>query len=396
MEPISQQFAVTYRYDIAFTRGLFHPTNPHLADAIRRGAEAGPRRTLVVLDAGVLALRPGLADEINTYAAAHTDVMTLAGEPIVVPGGEPSKNDPAHTERIQRAIAERGICRHSFVVIVGGGAVLDMAGYAASTAHRGIRHIRVPTTVLAQNDSGVGVKNGINAFASKNFLGTFNPPWAVLNDLDFLDALDDRDWRAGMAEAVKVALIKDPAFFAYLEQQAGRLAPPARDPDAMAQLVYHCARLHATHIATSGDPFEKGSSRPLDFGHWAAHRLETLTRFAVRHGEAVAIGIAMDCLYANRIGLLADAPLERILALFIDLGFALYHPALSEHLDDVGHPQSIFKGLSEFREHLGGQLTILLLEGIGATREVHEVDLDTYRDAIGVLEERFSVRTMPV
>ncbi|MEZ4700596.1 MAG: 3-dehydroquinate synthase [Rhodothermales bacterium] len=396
MEPISQQFAVTYRYEVAFTRGLFKPSNPLLADTVRAGAEEGPRRVLLVVDAGVLGHRPGLIREIEAYAAAHAEVMKLAGDAIVVPGGEASKNDPSHTERIQRAIAERAICRHSFVAIVGGGAVLDMAGYAASTAHRGIRHLRIPTTVLAQDDSAIGVKNGINAFASKNFLGTFNPPWAVLNDLDFLDSLDDRDWRSGIAEAVKVALIKDPDFFAFIEREAGSLAPPRRDRDAMAHLVHRCAQLHATHIATSGDPFEKGSSRPLDFGHWPAHRLEALTDFEVRHGEAVAIGIALDCLYANQAGMLDDASMERVLAVFVRLGFTLFHPVMAEHLDDPNHPRSLFRGLSEFREHLGGQLTILLLEGIGKTRDVHEVDLDQYREAIGLLEERFSVRTLPV
>jgi 3-dehydroquinate synthase len=387
MQPIRQQFSVTYRYDVAFTRGLFDPDNPLLVDTIRAGMDAGPRKVLVVVDAGVLARAPELVERIVAYSRTHASVIALVADPIVVPGGEPAKNDPSLVDRIQRAIVDGGICRHSFVVIVGGGAVLDMAGYAASIAHRGIRHIRVPTTVLAQNDSAIGVKNGVNAFSSKNFLGTFTPPWAVLNDLDFLDLLDDRDWRAGIAEAIKVALIKDPAFFSSLEREAEHLAPPARDGEAMATLVHRCAALHATHIATSGDPFEKGSSRPLDFGHWAAHRLEYLSGFELRHGEAVAIGIALDCLYAEHMGILASDALDRILDLLGRLGFSLYHPTLTAHLDDPNHPRSLFKGLSDFREHLGGRLTILLLEDIGRAREVHEVDLDTYIRAIAHLEE---------
>jgi 3-dehydroquinate synthase len=197
------------------------------------------------------------------------------------------------------------------VLGIGGGAVLDMVGYAAATAHRGIRLIRVPTTVLAQNDSGVGVKNGINAFGKKNFLGTFAPPYAVLNDIDFLTTLDDRDWRSGIAEAVKVALIKDANFFEFITTNAKALA--RRDMDSMQHLVYRCAQLHLNHIANSGDPFEKGSSRPLDFGHWAAHKLEQLTHYNLRHGEAVAIGIALDTTYSYMAGMLSRSDWQQVL-----------------------------------------------------------------------------------
>jgi 3-dehydroquinate synthase len=274
------------------------------------------------------------------------------------------------------------------VVAIGGGAVLDMTGYAAATAHRGVRHIRVPTTVLSQNDSGVGVKNGINTFGSKNFLGTFMPPNAVINDFRFLTTLEDRDWRAGIAEAIKVALIKDPSFFDTIRRDASILAPTVRDMAAMQRLIYRCARLHMAHISTFGDPFERGSSRPLDFGHWTAHKLETLSQFRVRHGEAVAIGIALDCIYANLLGMLDQEALDRILSTFDLLGFTLYAEELGLHLDDLTHPDSLFRGLDEFREHLGGRLTVLLLEDIGKSVEVHEVDFAMYKKAIARLQER--------
>ena len=121
---------------------------------------------------------------------------------------------------VHRAIHEYGIDRHAYVLAVGGGALLDMVGYAAATAHRGVRLVRVPTTVLSQNDSGIGVKNSVNAFGKKNFLGTFAPPFAVFNDFTFLTTLSDRDWRAGISEAIKVALLKDATFFAFLEEHA--------------------------------------------------------------------------------------------------------------------------------------------------------------------------------
>ena len=208
---------------------------------------------------------------------------------------------------------------------IGGGAVLDLVGFVAATTHRGIRHIRVPTTVLAQNDSGVGVKNGVNAFGVKNMLGTFVPPVAVINDSAFIDVLPGRDKRAGMAEAVKVALIRDRAFFEWLEEKAAALALFASEP--LDRLIRHCALLHMRQIAHGGDPFERGSGRPLDFGHWAAHKLEALSGYELRHGEAVAIGIALDTRYSVLAGLLPPGEDERVRALLERLGFALWHEA---------------------------------------------------------------------
>src|SRR5690606_8009111 len=141
-------------------------------------------------------------------------------------------------------------------------------------------------------------------------------------DRSFLRTLDDRDWRAGTSEAVKVALIKDPAFFEWLEATAPKIA--ARDADAMRTLVVRCAELHLEHIRASGDPFEMGSSRPLDFGHWAANKLEPLSGYSIRHGEAVAIGIALDCTDASLIGLLPQASCERVLRALEALGFDLF------------------------------------------------------------------------
>ncbi|MFB6273699.1 MAG: 3-dehydroquinate synthase [Salinibacter sp.] len=392
MEPIHQDFSVQFSYDIRFTENLFAPDNPLLANTVEQEGEDAPKKLIAVVDEGLLPHHEELLDRIGAYAQAHADTLTLEQAPIVVPGGEAAKNDPALVDRLHEEIYEARLDRHAFVMALGGGAVLDLAGYAAGTAHRGIRLIRVPTTVLSQNDSGVGVKNGVNAFDTKNFLGTFAPPFAVLNDATFLPTLDDRDWRAGIAEAIKVALIKDEAFFGELREMASALAPPARDLDAMKRVVHRCAELHADHIATSGDPFEMGSSRPLDFGHWAAHKLEELTGYDLRHGEAVAIGIALDCVYAHLGGRLDEDPLEAILSLMDALGFDLYVPELTTRLEDPEHPDSLFQGLDAFREHLGGQLTIMLIEDIGQSVEVHRVDRDRYREAVSFLRSRQNER----
>jgi 3-dehydroquinate synthase len=319
-----------------------------------------------------------LLQQINSYFK-HFTAASLASEIIVVPGGEIAKNDPAHFNRIVDAVNAHGIDRHSYLAAIGGGSLLDVAGYAAAVSHRGIRHIRVPTTVLSQNDSGVGVKNGINYFGKKNFLGSFAPPVAVFNDQAFLTTLTDRDWRSGISEAVKVALIKDAPFFEWLDEHAEQLV--ARDRDAMSYLIKRCAELHMQHIA-SGDPFEFGSSRPLDFGHWSAHKLEQLTNFSVTHGEAVAIGIALDSRYSCLSGLLPAQDCERIINLLTRLRFAVTHPMLDLQQED----SRILMGLEEFQQHLGGRLTIMLLAGIGKGQEVHAMDKELLRKAENSLQ----------
>jgi 3-dehydroquinate synthase len=228
------------------------------------------------------------------------------------------------------------------------------------------------------------VKNGVNLYEQKNFVGTFAPPFAVLNDLDFIETLPPRDKIAGMAEAVKVSLIRDAAFFEWLERHADDLVTFKRD--AMSTMIRRCAELHMRQIAHGGDPFETGSARPLDFGHWAAHRLETLTHYHLRHGEAVAIGIALDIRYSVLARLLDQAAEERVHFLLDHLGFRLWHPALEMAMPNGRY--AVLEGLREFREHLGGELTITLLSGIGVGVEVHEMDEAMVLHSIAWLKER--------
>ena len=371
---IDQEVVVRFRYPVRFTRRILDPANHTLRDAV---GPAVPARVLVVIDQGVTDAHPTMVDDVFAYCAAHADALELAAEPLVVGGGEAIKNDHGAIDEVRAAIDTHAIDRHSYVVAVGGGAVLDAVGYAAATAHRGVRLIRVPSTVLAQDDSAVGVKNAINGFGKKNFIGTFAPPHAVLNDLDLLTTLSDRDWRSGISEAIKVALLKDAAFFAWIEANATQLRE--RSADAMARLVHRSAELHLIHIAASGDPFELGSARPLDFGHWAAHKLERLTRHDLRHGEAVAIGVALDCTYAGLTGRLDELGLRRAIAALEAVGLPVWHPAL-DAAGNSGRP-AILDGLEEFREHLGGELTITLIDGVGSGVEVHEIDEDLMLEA---------------
>lgn len=391
VKAIKQTVQVTYRYPVWFTDRTFDPTNVLLRDICSSGDQRKRTKVLCVIDNGIVTAYPELVADIERYFQSFHNELELVRAPTIVTGGEAVKNEHDTVTDIHRAIDEAGIDRHSYVVVVGGGAVLDMAGYAAATAHRGVRLVRIPTTVLSQNDSGVGVKNSVNAFGKKNFLGTFAPPAAVINDRALLRELPDRDWRAGISEAIKVALLKDVDFFAYIEAHADQLKQ--RDDDAMQWLIYRCAQLHLDHIATSGDPFEFGSSRPLDFGHWSAHKLEQLSNYAWRHGEAVAIGICLDSTYAYLQGMLPAADWRRILDVFISMGLPIYAPELTSSLAHRGTPQSILSGLDEFREHLGGQLTIMLLRGLGDGVEVHEIDEDVVTRSIALLKNEHDART---
>ena len=385
-----QQISVPLEYTVCFTRHLFRPDNPALVEAISAREPARRHRLFAVIDSGVAESWPGLGEQIADYCRAHCARLELLEPPTVVPGGEQVKQSTAVVEALVADLQRLGVDRQSFVLAIGGGAVLDAVGFAAAVTHRGVRLVRVPTTVLAQNDSGVGVKNGINARGAKNFLGTFAPPFAVLNDAEFLRTLDPRDLRAGMAEAVKVALIRDPEFFAWLEAQRSALAAFA--PEPLERSIQRGAELHMQHIASAGDPFELGSARPLDFGHWAAHKLEALCDHAVRHGEAVAIGMALDSRYSVECGLLSEAELERICGLLEGLGFSLWHDALLA-LDAQEKP-ALLAGLREFREHLGGELTVTLLRGIGCGVEVNDIEPALVLRALAWLKARHEARAL--
>ncbi len=382
MQPINQTFQITYNYSVIFTEDLFELSNQELKKFFANYEYEGfQRKALFIIDQGFIDKHPDLVEAVKVYFHQHIPTIQLAKEFCIVPGGEPCKNDPLIFDELVKTIDRNGIDRHSFIIAVGGGAVLDLVGYVAAVSHRGIKLIRIPTTVLSQNDSGVGVKNSINFLGKKNFLGTFAPPVAVFNDFTFLRTLDERDWRSGIAEAIKVALIKDPAFFEWIEHNVIALAN--RDERTMAKLIHRCAEMHTAHIA-GGDPFEFGSSRPLDFGHWAAHKLEYLTNFEVRHGEAVAIGIALDCIYSHQVGKLSKADLTRIISVLKGLGFDIYHDKLAEN-----NKINLKNGLQEFREHLGGRLTIMLLEKIGSGIEVHEMDPNLIESSVDELERYF-------
>lgn len=376
MLSLLQQFRVAYEYPVIFSENIFDISNTDFKNCLKMSDQKP--KFLIITELNINTLYISLQKDISNYFEYH---FSISPHFIEIKSGEASKNDYNTITKITDAVNEFGIDRHSYMIGIGGGSALDAIGFAATISHRGIRLIRVPTTVLAQNDAAIGVKNSINSYGKKNFTGTFSPPFAVINDSNFLKTLAIRDWRAGIAEAIKVGLIKDKAFFEELEKNAVLLSN--REMQPMLALIYKCAKLHLEHIA-SGDPFEQGSARPLDFGHWAAHKLEHITNFEIRHGEAVAIGICLDSIYSYKLGNISLDDLHRILNIFKVLGFALFDVNLKQK--NANNTLNILKGLQEFREHLGGKLSITLLKKIGKGVEVHEIDENLMIESILYLE----------
>ncbi|MEZ6127284.1 MAG: 3-dehydroquinate synthase [Planctomycetaceae bacterium] len=376
-DPFDVPFEVRLTHRLRFTEDVFGKDSDVLLNLLEVSESQVPRVQFWV-DENVAQANPDLRQRIHRFCTQHRNSLQLSGNIQVAPGGEDVKNDIHVIERMLKCFHHADLDRRSYVVVIGGGAVLDAVGFAAAIAHRGIRLIRIPTTTLAQGDSGIGVKNSINLFQKKNWVGTFAVPWGVINDRKLLETLSDRDFRCGFSEAVKVALLKDAHFFDQIDRQASAIR---RRQDECWPVIEASARWHLQHITQSGDPFEMLEARPLDFGHWSAHKLETMSDFTLRHGEAVAIGVAVDTVYSSLAHGLPAEDAERVLGCLERLGLLLDHPALQR-------TEELFVGLEEFRQHLGGRLTVTMLDGIGQPINVHSIDHVLMKSAIDHVVER--------
>jgi len=358
-------FSVPFVHRLRSTGDVLGRDRAALAELLEPGAGPGTKaRAQFWVDQHVAEAQPDLPARLRSFVAAHSKQIEQAGNIQYVTGGEAIKNDVHVVERMLKCMNAAELDRRSYVVVIGGGAVLDAVGFAAAIAHRGIRLVRLPTTTLAQGDSGIGVKNSVNLFEKKNWIGTFAVPWGVVNDRLLLETLPDDEFRAGFSEAVKVSLLKDPAMFDRLCEQARRIAQ--RDMTAATPMIHDSAVWHLKHITQGGDPFEALEARPLDFGHWSAHKLEVISDFTVSHGAAVGIGVALDTVYSSMKLSLPRGDADRVLRCLLDLGLPIDHPDL--------HREVIYDGLEEFRQHLGGRLTLTMLRGVGDPIEIHEVD----------------------
>ncbi len=370
-------FHAPFMHRLLFTDDVLGDDSEVLIESLEPSGDRPPR-VQFWLDDCIVEANPSLLDRLVGLIERSRGRIEPAESIELVPGGEEIKNDFRTIERILEAINAADLDRRSYMVVIGGGAVLDAVGFAAATAHRGIRLVRLPTTTLAQGDSGVGVKNAINFFGKKNWLGTFAVPWAVINDEALLTTLSDRDFVAGFSESVKVSLLKNPYIFEELCQVADRIR--RREMDAARPILRASVQMHLDHITKGGDPFEALEARPLDFGHWSAHKLEPLTNFEVRHGEAVAIGVAIDSVYSSMIHGFPAEDAGRVLDCLSRLGFQLDHPALDDGTE-------LLQGLEEFRQHLGGRLTITLLQGVGDPINVHAIDPTAMLRAIKTVQQ---------
>jgi 3-dehydroquinate synthase len=370
-----QRLVVPFEFPVLFTDHVFSRDNAALHSALTRLDEARAPRAMLYVDAGAETATPGLAESAGVWCR-HWGV-TLAAPPRILPGGEPAKNDWPATQALILEMLGLRLDRHAFVIIAGGGALLDAVGFAASLVHRGLRVIRIPTTALAQCDGAVGVKTAINFAGGKNAIGTFAPPFAVLNDFQFLPTLADREWRGGVAEAFKVAIIRDRPFFDFLGENTAAFRERLHEP--MRHLVQRCAELHLDHIRTGGDPFEMGRARPLDFGHWSAHKLELLSKFRISHGDAVAAGVALDSAYAALHHWISDDEFQLIHRVLSQSGFPLWYPEMED--------AALLDGLREFQEHLGGDLCVTFPDGLGRSREETRVEAAAVRASLKRLQQ---------
>ena len=366
------QFSVPFVHRLRVTDDVSRDDLPQLLSVIEAG-DGARAKVLLIAERSLAEPTSRIAEQLGQASG-----IDLVHTPVLVDGGEGVKNSSKTVELILQHINQRNLDRRSYIVAIGGGAMLDAVGYAAAVAHRGVRLIRLPTTTLAQADSGVGVKNAINQFEKKNWIGTFAVPWAVINDANLLRTLPDRDFRCGFSEAVKVSLLKSVTEFSWLCENADAIRE--REAVASKRAIHQSCLLHLKHITHGGDPFEMLEARPLDFGHWSAHRLEPLTDYQIRHGEAVAIGVAIDTIYSSLKFGFPEQDMRAVCKCLTRLGIQLWHEELTP-------TERLMQGLEEFRQHLGGRLTITMLRGIGDPIDVHEIDHVTMRKAIEQLQK---------
>jgi 3-dehydroquinate synthase len=344
-------------YPIIIGAGLAQEAATHIANA---GAW---RRCAVVTDETVAAHHLGTVQDSLQKAGLATD-------PVILPAGESTKSF-AQLAPLCETLLERGIERRDAVIALGGGVIGDLAGFAASILRRGVALIQMPTTLLAQVDSSVGGKTGINTPQGKNLIGTFHQPRLVLADTDTLETLPAREIRAGYAEVVKYGLLGDAAFFAWLEDNGAAVL--AGDTAARAYAIETSCRMKAEIVGA--DEREAGQRALLNLGHTFGHALEAWAGYSgdLLHGEAVAIGLALAFRLSEQKGLCPPGRTARIVAHLHEAGL----PSRIRDIDRQGHrppePQALTAHMAQDKKVSGGQLTLVLARDIGAAFTTQDV-----------------------
>lgn len=279
---------------------------------------------------------------------------------LTMPDGEAAKRLSA-LEKLASAMVVAGADRHSVIIALGGGVVGDVAGFLASIFMRGIPVLQIPTTLVAQVDSAIGGKTGVNLVSGKNLIGTFHQPLAVLADPDVLTTLPEREYRSGLLEAMKYGVIRTPAIFDLMESQ--REAILRRDVALLEQLIVDCIKVKADVV--SADEREGGERRILNFGHTIGHTLESATKYRhFLHGEAVGWGMIAAAVIGREMGVTEPAVAERIQSLVLAYGPL---PAVN-----VG-PQRVLKLLQSDKKTIGGVPHFILAKSMGEVEVVNSV-----------------------
>ncbi|MDD2760741.1 MAG: 3-dehydroquinate synthase [Methylomonas sp.] len=285
-------------------------------------------------------------------------------EAVILPDGEQYKT-LQYLEKIFDRLLARKFSRNATLIALGGGVIGDMGGFAAACYQRGISFIQIPTTLLAQVDSSVGGKTGVNHALGKNMIGAFFQPQCVIADADVLDTLDDRQLSAGLAEVIKYGLIRDPEFLAWLEHNMPRLL--ARDKQALAYAIERSCANKAEVVGE--DEFESGVRATLNLGHTFGHAIETGSGYGhYLHGEAVAIGTCFAADLSRRLGWLNEADVARVVALFKAARLPITPPTnmTTEQYVDL---------MAVDKKNVDGKIRVILLEALGKASLPTNVDL---------------------
>ncbi len=346
-------------YDIHVGRGLLAAVGPAVKSA-------GAGRAVVIADAAVAPTHAAVVERALREAGVATALLT-------VPAGEASKSISG-AGRVWDALAEMAVDRRTHLVAVGGGVVGDLAGFAAATFGRGIAVWQVPTTVVAQVDSAIGGKTGINLPAGKNLVGAFWQPRGVFADIDALATLPDREFVSGFAEVVKYGMILDEAFFAWLEEHAA--AVRARDPAALLHAVKRSAALKAG-VVEQDERELTGLRAVLNYGHTFAHAYETAAGYGtLLHGEAVAIGMARAARLAGFLGRIGEDVIRRQDRLLEALGLPT-RPA-----ETGPAAEELLAVMARDKKAVAGRLRFVLPDRIGRVELVDDVPTDLVRRAL--------------
>ncbi|MGO9485079.1 MAG: 3-dehydroquinate synthase [Rhodomicrobium sp.] len=351
-------------YDIVIGAGLLASAPQHLMQALPG------TRFAIVADWALSAYAQDLERRLQEHGL-------LLGDICFVPSGEKSKCF-SELERVCNALLDLGIERKHAVIALGGGVIGDLAGFAASIVKRGVRLVQVPTTLLAQVDSSVGGKTGIDTRQGKNLIGTFHQPSLVLTDLSTLESLPDREFRAGYAEVVKYGALGDAVFFEWLEANGASVF--AHDGDALTHAILRSCQMKAEIVVR--DELETGDRALLNLGHTFGHAVEAWAGYSgtVLHGEGVALGMVLAAKFSQAQGLCGPSVAARLKAHLSEFGLAADFKSLQAQVGRLPTLEELLAFMEQDKKVRDGQLTLVLLRGIGQAFVAHDTPRDAIRD----------------